>query len=82
MWLISGRSVSDDTRRDCYRWPDSDTSQSLASVCRVYLRCSASTTCSTSECYQETLMCVCVQVQYIYSCESPTSDFRLAVRSK
>lgn len=31
MWLVSRRSVSDDARRDCYRWRDSDTSQSLAS---------------------------------------------------
>lgn len=30
-WLVSWRSVSDDARRDCYRWWDSDTSQSFAS---------------------------------------------------
>lgn len=36
MRLICGRSVCGDARRDCYRWPDSDTSQSLP-VCRVCL---------------------------------------------
>lgn len=48
MWLVSRRSVSDDAKRDCYRWRDSDTSQSLASVGAVYLSCSASTTFSSS----------------------------------
>lgn len=37
MWLVSRRSVSDDARRDCYRWRDSDTSQSLATLSAVYL---------------------------------------------
>ena len=56
MWLVSRRSASDDARRDCYRWRDSDTSQSLASrLSAVYLSCSASTTFGviTSQCYQE-----------------------------
>lgn len=30
-WRVSRRSVSDDTRRDCSRWRDTDTSQSSAS---------------------------------------------------
>lgn len=46
MWLLSRRSVSDDARRDCYRWLDSDTSQSLASHSAVYLSCSASSNLS------------------------------------
>lgn len=46
--LVSRRSVSDDARHDCYRWQDTDTSQSLAGVSGVYLRCSASTTFSSS----------------------------------
>lgn len=44
MWLVSRRSVSDDARRDCYRWQDNDTSQSLASLTAVDLSCNASTT--------------------------------------
>lgn len=42
MWLVSRRSVSDDARRDCYRWRDNDTSQSLASLAAVDLSCNAS----------------------------------------
>lgn len=37
MWLLSSRSVSGDASHDCYRWRDSDTSQSLASLPDVYL---------------------------------------------
>lgn len=47
MRLVSRRSVSDDARHDCYRWRDSDTSQSLASLSAVYLSCGASTTFSS-----------------------------------
>lgn len=76
MWLVSRRSVSDDARRDCYRWQDSDTSQSLASVSGVYLSCSASTTCSTSECHKKI---PCVQCIISYKSQTPpTQDFRLA----
>lgn len=56
MWLVSRRSVSDGARRDCYRWQDTDTSQSLA----VNLSCSASTTCSTSEPYLKILRVQCI----------------------
>lgn len=75
MWLVSRRSVSDGARRDCYRWQDTDTSQSLA----VNLSCSASTTCSTSEPYLKILRVQCIiSLRPPKKSRSLTRDFKLA----
>lgn len=76
MWLVSRRSVSDDARHDCYRWRDSDTSQSLASFSAVHLSCSASAHRSsiTSKCYQ---IYIVSDVSFPRNYTPPTQDFRL-----